>query len=106
MSSSKTGFREACARAFCCSLLTAYCILFLTGCSGAQSALDAAGPLAGNIGIHLRQMVYTLTAVTVIVLGAVAVAALRGRVKRGVPAAIPPDIEEDPVMRRRLTRNV
>jgi cytochrome c oxidase subunit 2 len=106
MSSSKTGLREACARAFRCSLLTAYCSLVLTGCSGAQSALDAAGPQAGNIGLHLKEMVYVLTAVFVIVICVVMVAALRGRVARGGPASIAPDIKDDPDRQRRMTRNV
>jgi cytochrome c oxidase subunit II len=67
-----------------------------------QSALDPAGPLAGRIDKLTRFMVYLLTAIWIIVMIVLAVAAFRRR--RQSPAAdpIPPQHDRE----RRLSRTV
>jgi cytochrome c oxidase subunit 2 len=56
---------------------TALLIFLASGCNGIQSALDPAGPQAGNIGWLWWVMFYTLTAVYVIVMCILTVAFFR-----------------------------
>jgi cytochrome c oxidase subunit 2 len=102
-----TTFQRLSARTFYCSLLTAYCSLFLSGCAGVQSALDPAGPQASRIGGHWWLMLYTLSAVFLVVMCLLLVAAFRRRSPRdGGASDEVPDAKPDADRERRMSRAV
>jgi cytochrome c oxidase subunit 2 len=85
------------------------CLLSLSGssCAGAQSALDPAGPQAGRIGGLWWLMLYTLSAVFLIVMCLLLVAAFRRRKPRdGETVEVAPETKQDADRERRLSRSV
>ena len=104
---SRSGFR-LCLRAILspraasCLLLTAYCLL-LPGCAGVQSALDPAGPQSDRISHVWWLMLYTLSAVFLIVMVLLLIAIWR---RRSAGAAVTPDTKPDPRTEQRMTRTV
>jgi cytochrome c oxidase subunit 2 len=99
-------FRAGSFKAFGCLLLAAYCSVFLSGCAGVQSALDPAGPQAGRIGGLWWLMLYTLTAVFLVVMAVLLVAAFRprGAYRGETPHA--PDTKPEPDRERHMSRAV
>jgi cytochrome c oxidase subunit 2 len=94
-------------RNFClCLLLTAYCPLFLSGCAGVQSALDPAGPQSGRIGGLWWLMLSTLSAVFLIVMCVLLVAAFRRRQPLDGETPDAPDLKPDSGRERRMSRTV
>ena len=93
-------------RVFYCLLPSACCLLFLSGCRGVQSALDPAGPQAGRIGGLWWLMLYTLTAVFIIVRAVLIAAAFRPRGADRGEAAHAPDAKPEPGRERRMSRAV
>ena len=89
-----------------CLLLTACCLLLLSGCAGVQSALDPAGPQAGRIGGLWWLMLYTLTAVFLAVMAVLIVAAFRPRGASRGDAAHTPETKPEPHRERRMSRAV
>jgi cytochrome c oxidase subunit II len=89
-----------------CLLLTAYCLLLLSGCAGVQSALDPAGPQAGRIGGLWWLMLYTLTAVFIIVMAVLVVAAFRPRGAYRGETERAPETKPEPGRERRMSRAV
>ncbi|HKS28071.1 MAG TPA: cytochrome c oxidase subunit II [Pyrinomonadaceae bacterium] len=90
---------------FCCLLLAACCSL-LSGCAGVQSAVDPAGPQAGSISGLWWLMLYTLSAVFVIVICFVLVAAFRRRRPLSGESADGPDTRPEAEQERRMSRTV
>ncbi|MDQ3802592.1 MAG: cytochrome c oxidase subunit II [Acidobacteriota bacterium] len=78
----------------------------MSGCAGAQSALDPAGPQAGRIGWLWWLMLYTLTAVFVVVMSFLLVAAFRPRGAFRGETEVTPDTQPDPGRERRMSRTV
>src|SRR5215212_9218765 len=93
-------------KAFYRLLLTAYCSLSLSGCAGVQSALDPAGPQAGSIGGLWWLMLYTLTAVFLLVMAVLVVAAFRPRGAYRGETAHAPEAQPDAGRERRMSRAV
>ena len=71
-----------------------------------QSALDPAGPLAGRIDSLTRFMVYLLTAIWVIVMIVLAVAAFRRRTQTPASDPIPPQHDREQRLSRTVTAGV
>jgi cytochrome c oxidase subunit 2 len=84
------------------------CLLSLlsSGCVGVQSALDPAGPQAGRIGGLWWLMLYTLSAVFLIVMCLLLVAAFKQRRSPVALTAEAPDTQPDASRERRMSRAV
>jgi cytochrome c oxidase subunit II len=82
---------------FCLSAFT-----FLSGCRGAQSALDPAGPQSGRIGRLWWLMFYVCSAVFLLVSLSVLAAIFRGR-KGEEKGGDAPDTSPEPGRERRMT---
>jgi cytochrome c oxidase subunit 2 len=96
---------QCCGFVFYCLLPTACCLLTLSGCRGAQSALDPAGPQAGRISHLWWLMFYVCLAVFLLVSLAVLAAVFRRR--KGVEnSSDAPDISPEPKREERMTRVV
>jgi cytochrome c oxidase subunit 2 len=106
MSFSATTFRAFRAKTLFCSLLIAYCSLLSSGCAGVQSALDPAGPQAGRINGLWWLMFYTLSAVFLIVMCLLLVAAFRRRRPVSGDKTDVPDTKPDPARERRMSHTV
>src|SRR4051812_2928364 len=87
--------RDGGCKVFYCALLTAYCSLFLSGCAGVQSALDPAGPHSGLISRLWWLMLYTLSAVFLVVMCFLLVAAFRPRAPSRNDTANAPDVKPE-----------
>ncbi len=100
-------FQAASFRSLLCLLVTTYCLLFLSGCSGAQSALDPAGLQAARIGSLWWLMLYTMTAIFIVVMAILFGAAFRARHRpvRGAASDVP-DTKPDPDRERRMSHVV
>ena len=106
MSLSTTIRRAFRVKSLYCSLLTAYCLLLLPGCAGQQSALDPAGPQAGRINDLWWLMFYTLSAVFLIIMCFLLVAAFRRRRPLSDKVADVPDTKPEPSRERRMSHAV
>jgi cytochrome c oxidase subunit 2 len=84
----------------------ACCLLLLSGCAGVQSVLDPAGPQAGRIGGHWWLMLYTLSAVFLVVMAVLLVAAFRPRGASRGETERAPDAKPDARGERRMSRVV
>jgi cytochrome c oxidase subunit 2 len=93
-------------KALYCLLLTAHGSLLLSGCTGQQSALDPAGPQAGRISGLWWLMFYTLSAVFLIVMCLLLVAAFRRRRPLSGEAADVPDMKPEPSSERLMSHTV
>jgi cytochrome c oxidase subunit II len=93
-------------RVFYGLLPSAYCLLFLSGCAGVQSALDPAGPQAGRIGGLWWLMLYTLSAVFLLTMAFLAVAAFRPRGKTTHAPDTSPEMNGERRMSRVVTVGV
>ncbi|HYE15507.1 MAG TPA: cytochrome c oxidase subunit II [Pyrinomonadaceae bacterium] len=93
---------------FGCLLLSAFCLLLLSGCRGSQSALDPAGAQAGRIGQHLWMMLYVLGGVYLIVMAFLVAAVLRPRGSSygDSVSKVEPDTGPDAGRERRMSRVV
>jgi cytochrome c oxidase subunit 2 len=80
--------------------------LLLSGCRGVQSALDPAGPQAGSIGGLWWLMLYTLTAVFLLVMAVLVIAAFRPRGAYRGETAYAPDTKPEAGRERRMSRVV
>src|SRR3954464_5575262 len=78
-------------------LPSAFCLLFLSGCRGSQSALDPAGPQAARIINLWWLMFYVTGAVFLVVMCFLAASLFRSRrTSSGVEAGDGPDTRPDP----------
>ncbi|HYG11179.1 MAG TPA: cytochrome c oxidase subunit II [Pyrinomonadaceae bacterium] len=87
-------------------VVAVFCSLLLSGCAGVQSALDPAGPQAGHINGLWWLMFYTLSAVFLIVMCLLLVAAFRRRRPLSGDRTDEPDTKPDPGRERRMSHAV
>jgi cytochrome c oxidase subunit II len=92
--------------AMCRAALAALCSLLLSGCGGVQSALDPAGPQAGRINWLWWLMLSTLSAVFLIVMCVLLVAAFRRRKPLDGESWDVPETKPDPAREQRMSRAV
>ena len=91
---------------FNCQLYAACCLLLLSGCRGAQSALDPAGPQAGRISSLWWLMFYVCAGVFLLVSIAVLIAIFHQREERKKKDDDEPDTSPEPKREKLMTRVV
>jgi cytochrome c oxidase subunit II len=106
MSRSLTIRRVFRGRALYCLPLGVCCSLLLSGCTGAQSALNPGGPQAGSINGLWWLMFYTLAAVFLIVMCVLLAASFRRRRPLGGETTDVPDTKPEPALERRMSHTV